>query len=56
MAKAEEKSSFFKDVSIDQALNVCQKVYELFDQCRFAQLDKKVTLTCAFANLQNRNS
>ncbi len=56
LAKVEGKGTFFENVSLDQALNVCQKIKELFDQCRFAQLDKKATLTCAFANLENRNS
>ena len=56
MAKAEGKSSFFKDVSLDQTLAICEKIKELFDKCRFAQLDKKVTLTCAFANIQNKNT
>lgn len=54
MAKAEGISSFFEGVSLDQVLNLCDKIENLFDQCRFAQLDKKVTLTCAFAYLGNR--
>ncbi len=38
---------------VDQALTVYEKIDHLFDQCRFAQLDKRATLSCAFANLRN---
>ncbi|HUX80696.1 MAG TPA: AAA family ATPase [Alphaproteobacteria bacterium] len=54
LARTEATSSVFKDISLDQALIVCQKINELFDQCRFSQLDKKTTLTCAFATLGNK--
>ncbi len=40
--------------SLDRALDVYEKVQRLFDECRFAQLDRKATLTCIFANLENR--
>ncbi|OJW48080.1 MAG: hypothetical protein BGO67_03360 [Alphaproteobacteria bacterium 41-28] len=56
LAKAEERSSFFEGTSLEYALNVCDKIKELFDQCGLAQLDKKVTLTCAFATLESKNS
>jgi len=55
LAKVEGNPSQFKDVPLDQALRVCEKIEDLFDQCRFAQLDRKATLTCVFANLKNRN-
>ncbi|MBY0502211.1 MAG: DNA polymerase III subunit delta' [Alphaproteobacteria bacterium] len=55
MAKVEGHSSFFDDTSLDRALLIYGKVEELLDQCRFAQLDKKTTLACVFANLENRN-
>lgn len=54
LAKVEGHPSFFEDSSLDQALEVCEKSESLFDQCRFAQLDQKATLTCVFANLVNR--
>ncbi|MBI2706931.1 MAG: hypothetical protein HYX35_01225 [Proteobacteria bacterium] len=34
-------------------LKVYEKIDHLFDQCRFSQLDKRATLTCAFASLRN---
>jgi len=51
LAKVEGHPSYFKDTSLDQVLRLCEKSEELFDQCRFAQLDQKATLTCIFANL-----
>lgn len=54
-AKIEEKSSYFMNVSLGQALMVYEKVEELFNQCQYAQLDKKATLGCVFAYLQDRN-
>jgi len=38
---------------VDHPLKVYEKIDHLFDQCRFAQLDKRATLTCAFASLRN---
>lgn len=55
MAKIEGHSSFFNDTSLDRALLIYGKIKELLDQCRFAQLDKKTTLACVFANLESRN-
>jgi DNA polymerase-3 subunit delta' len=51
LAKLKSQSSLFADRSFDQALKVYDKIEELFDQCRFAQLDRKATLTCVFASL-----
>ncbi len=56
LAKAKGQSSYFENVSLDQALFVYEKIEELLDQCRFAQLDRRATLTSVFARLQNRNS
>ncbi len=43
-----------KDASvISRALETYEKIDRLFDNCRFAQLDKRATLTCALASLQN---
>lgn len=55
LEKVEGKSSFFKDVTLDQALKVHEKVEDLFDSCRMAQLERKATLACVFAHLENRN-
>jgi len=54
LAKVEGGPSLFNEVSLDEALRVYEKIEGLFDQCRFAQLDRKVTLTCVFASLGNK--
>ncbi|MBS0271214.1 MAG: DNA polymerase III subunit delta' [Proteobacteria bacterium] len=54
LAKINEKASFFKDASIEQALAIYEKIEQLFDQCHNAQLDKRTTLLCALASLENR--
>lgn len=56
LARVAEKNSFFKDVSLAQALATCEKIEELFDECRQVQLDKRTTLMCVFANLENRTT
>lgn len=56
LEKIKGKTSFFKDYSLEKTLIIQGKIEGLFDQCRFAQLDRKATLTCVFANLQNRNA
>ena len=56
LEKIKGKASFFKDYSLEKTLVIQGKIEGLFDQCRFAQLDRKATLTCVFANLQNRNA
>lgn len=38
---------------IDQALIAYDQIDYLLSQCRFAQLDRRVTLSCAFANLRS---
>lgn len=55
LAKVNGEGSHFKENSLDQALKIYEKIEELFDQCRFAQLDRKATLVSVFANLENRN-
>lgn len=55
LAKAEGKPSFFIKESLDVTLKVWEKIEELFKQCHVGQLDRKATLTCAFATLENRN-
>lgn len=55
LAKVEGRASFFIKDSLDNALKICEKIEGLFDQCRTAQLDRKATLTCVFASLENRN-
>jgi DNA polymerase-3 subunit delta' len=55
MEKIAGRSSFFKEVSLGNVLNMYEKVEELFTQCQFAQLDKRATLTCVFAQLRNGN-
>ncbi|MDZ4322731.1 MAG: AAA family ATPase [Alphaproteobacteria bacterium] len=50
--KAEGRPSFFEPLSLEEALELHNKVTHLFDQCRRAQLDKKVTLNCILANLK----
>lgn len=54
--KVEGKPSCFKEDSLDQALKIYEKVEALFNEYRFAQLDRKTTLACVFANLENRNN
>jgi DNA polymerase-3 subunit delta' len=54
LAKVQDKPSFFTQVSLDYALKVCERIDKLFDQCRRAQLDRKTTLTCIFATLENK--
>jgi DNA polymerase-3 subunit delta' len=54
LAKVEGKASFFDNISLTQALTLYEKTEKLFDHCQFAQLDRKTTLTCVFANLSNR--
>jgi hypothetical protein len=55
LEKVKEKSQFFKESSLDQALKTVEKVSELFDNCRRTQLDRKATLACVFAHLEDRN-
>jgi DNA polymerase-3 subunit delta' len=52
VAKAEGRPSCFDNLSIEQVLELSETINNLLDQCRFAQLDKKATLTCIFANLE----
>jgi DNA polymerase-3 subunit delta' len=46
LSKVENKAS------LDQALEVYEKIEELLNQARFAQLDRKATLTCVFSSLK----
>ena len=55
LKKVEGEKSYFTENTLEQALKMYEKIDKLFDQCRFAQLDRKATLTCAFACLENRN-
>lgn len=50
--KVEGRPSFFDSLSLEEALELHNKVTHLFDQCRRAQLDKKVTLNCVLAHLK----
>ena len=54
IAKAEGRPSYFEDLSLEEVLTLSETINNLFDQCRFAQLDKKATLACVFATLENR--
>lgn len=56
LAKVNEKASFFKDASLEQALTMYEKIEQLFGQCHNAQLDKRTTLLCVFASLENRKT
>jgi DNA polymerase-3 subunit delta' len=44
----------FQSISLDRALDLCEKIEGLFDACQFAGLDKKATLTCVFETLHQR--
>jgi hypothetical protein len=55
IAKAEGRPSYFEEQSMESVLTIYDTVTGLFDQCRFAQLDKKTTLSCIFANLENKS-
>lgn len=55
LAKVSAAPSIFEKQSLDESLEIWEKIAELFDQCRVAQLDRKTTLTCIFARLDNRN-
>ncbi len=52
IAKAEGRPSYFENMSMDEVLTISERINHLFDQCRFAQLDKKATLACIFTNLE----
>lgn len=52
LEKAEGRPSFFDSLSLEEALELHNKVTHLFDQCRRAQLDKKVTLNCILTHLK----
>lgn len=52
LAKVEGRASFFDSYSLEDSLKVHEKVEELFDRYRIAQLDRKATLTCVFASLR----
>jgi DNA polymerase-3 subunit delta' len=41
--------------TLDQTLKVCEKVETLLDECQFAQLDRKATLTCVLETLTQRH-
>lgn len=55
LAKVEERPSYFAKDSLDETLKICDKIEGLFNTCRFAQLDRKATLTCIFSSLEHRN-
>jgi DNA polymerase-3 subunit delta' len=44
-----------QESSLDKTLKIWDKVDQLLETCRFAQLDKKATLTCVFETLALRN-
>src|SRR3990167_6826243 len=50
--KAEGRPSFFEKLSLEEALEIHNKVTHLFDQCKRAQLDKKITLNCVLDHLK----
>lgn len=52
LAKVEGRASYFAKHSLDDSLKIHEKVEELFDRCKLAQLDRKATLTCVFASLR----
>ncbi len=52
LEKVENRPSFFDKYSLDQGIRIYEKVENLFDQCHFAQLEKKATLACVFDNLR----
>lgn len=54
LEKIQGKTSFFSEDSLDESLKIWEKVKDLFEQCRLAQLDRKATLTCVFASLEGR--
>lgn len=56
LEKVEGKKSHFENCALDQALATYEKIQNLFDQCRSAQLDRKATLTCVFTSLEKRNA
>lgn len=56
LERIQNKSSFFDDLSMNQTLEVYEKVENLFDDCRLAQLDRKATLTCVLANLRYKEA
>ncbi len=50
LAKVEGESE-----PLDQTLKVCEKIETLFDECQFAQLDRKATLTCVLETITQRH-
>ena len=50
--KAEGRPSFFEKVSLEEALEIHNKATHLLDQCKRAQLDKKITLNCVLDHLK----
>ena len=51
LAKTNEKPSFFDSVSLQKSLEMYHHIIDLFDQCRFAQLDRKASLCCIVSYL-----
>jgi DNA polymerase-3 subunit delta' len=52
LEKVEGRISFFSQYPLENTLKICEKIEDLFDRCRVAQLDRKATLTCVFASLR----
>lgn len=55
LEKLEGGSSLFKDMTLEKALNIYEKIAQLFDYCHLTDLDQKTTLMCVFDTLAQRN-
>ncbi len=56
LKKVQDQPSYFNHLGIEQSLDVYEKIEQLFDDCRLAQLDKKATLNCVIANLNFKDA
>lgn len=56
LEKAQEQPSLFGEMTVNQSLDLYEKIEQLFNDCRQAQLDKKATLTCVLAHIKYKEA